>query len=279
MITSQVQKKDLIKNNQEKISGLLQSLKPEMMKCIPKHLSVDRMCRLAMTEFRKTPLLMECDPMSFISSVMLATQLGLEIGVLGMAYLVPFNNRKTGKVECQFMPGYQGFIELAYRSGKVSKISAEIVYENEYFEYERGVNERIIHKPLLRDKGKMTAVYAIAKLTNGEHIFWPMSKEDIDEVKSKAKSQNIWVSDYEAMARKTAIRRLFKFLPKSAEMQTAMVVDEHADIGIQDIRSVLREDISPKIIGDCIEYDDQEDVSKETGEIKSQADELANKLG
>src|ERR1043165_1114015 len=97
---SQSEKKNVVVSNQSRVVDLLEKMKPQLSLCLPKHLSVDRVCRIALTEFRKTPLLMECEPMSFIAAVMMASQLGLEIGILGSAYLVPFKNLKKGIVEC-----------------------------------------------------------------------------------------------------------------------------------------------------------------------------------
>lgn len=275
---SQAEKKNLIVSNQARVVDLLEKMKPQLALCLPKHMSADRVCRIALTEFRKNPLLMECEPMSFIAAVMVASQLGLEIGILGSAYLVPFRNVKKGIVECNFIPGYRGLIDLARRSGNIISISAEIVYENDFFDFEKGLNEKLAHKPVLNNRGEMIAAYAVAKLKDGGAQFVVFSKQEIDQIKSKTKSQyGPWSSEYEAMAQKTVVRRLFKWLPSSVEMQKAAVLDEHNEIGIQDIRGALQEELSPGLM---IEYlgDDKEEINKETGEIKSQADELARKL-
>lgn len=275
---SQLEKKELVASNQERVMNLLEKMKPQLALCLPKHLSVERVCRIALTEFRKTPLLMECNPTSFVAAVMVASQLGLEIGILGSAYLVPFRNTKKGIVECNLIPGYRGFIDLARRSGNIISISAEIVYENDLFDFEKGLNEKLFHKPTLTDKGSMIAAYAVAKLKDGGAQFVVMSKQEIDEVKSSAKAQyGPWVSHYQEMAQKTVVRRLFKWLPSSVEMQKAAVLDEHSQIGIQDIRGALQEELSPGVM---IEYlsEGKEEINQETGEIKSQADELAKNL-
>ena len=276
---SQAEKKSIVASNQSKTVELLEKMKPQLALCLPKHLSVDRVCRIALTEFRKTPLLTECEPMSFIAAVMMASQLGLEIGVLGQAYLVPFKNMKKGIVECNFIPGYRGLIDLARRSGNIISISAEIVYEKDVFEFEKGLNEKLVHKPVLTERGKMIAAYAVAKLKDGGAQFIIMSKQEIDDVKTKAKAQfGPWISNYEEMAKKTVVRRLFKWLPSSVEMQKAAILDEHSETGIQDIKGALNEEFPEGVL---IEHSDdfQEEINKETGEIKSQADLLAEKLG
>lgn len=276
MISDQKQKKELVKGNKATFQGLLESMKPQLALCLPKHLSVERVCRIALTEFRKTPKLMECEPMSVIAAVMVASQLGLEIGILGSAFLVPFYNSKASKMECNLIPGYRGLIDLARRSGNIVSISAEIVYENDIFDFEKGLHEKLIHKPVLTDRGDMIAAYAVAKLKDGGAQFIVMSKKEIDEVKTKAKAQyGPWITDYNAMAQKTCVRRLFKWLPSSVEMQKIAILDEHGEVGIQDITAMFKEDISgdPNLpVYEIFEHD------PETGEVKSQADTIASAL-
>jgi recombination protein RecT len=125
----------------------------------------------------------------------------------------------------------------------------------------------------------MIAAYAVAKLKDGGAQFTVMSKEETDEVKNKTKAQwGPWATSYEAMAQKTVVRRLFKWLPSSVEMQKAAILDEHSEIGIQDIKAALIYDVPQGALTEHLEYDNEE-VNKETGEIKSQADELAKNLG
>src|SRR5690606_35183329 len=121
----------------------------------------------------------------------------------------------TGKVECTFIPGYRGFLDLARRSGQIVSLVARAVHENDFFEYEFGLTENITHKPCMTDRGALIAVYAIAILKDGGHQFEVMSKSEVDEIRKQSKSQNNgpWVTHYEEMAKKTVLRRLFKWLP------------------------------------------------------------------
>jgi len=281
MSTNQNTKKDIIVQNQKQFVSLLDKMKSQLALALPAHMSADRMARIALTEFRKTPLLAECDPMSVCAAVMVAAGLGLEIGVLGQAFLVPYRNNKKGIVECQLIPGYRGFIDLARRSGQIISIAAYIVYENDTFELEYGLEDKLVHKPAMKNAGVMVAAYAVAKLVGGGHQFLVMSKEKIDEVKDKAKAQfGPWVSDYEEMAKKTVVRRLFKWLPSSVEMQKAALLDEHSDAGIQDVKSMLAEDVKNPETDMVAEFWEAtaEHIDTETGEVKSQADEMAAKL-
>ena len=226
---------------QESIQSLLKKMEPQMALCLPKHLSPSRLARIALTCLRQNPKLQQCDPTTFIASIMQAAQLGLEPGVLGQCYLIPYGN------ECQFMPGYRGLIDLARRSGNIVSIVARVVYENDLFNYEYGLQEKLEHKPALDNRGKIIAFYAVAILKDGGHQFEIMSKNEVDKIRdtySKAKNKGPWVDNYEEMAKKTLIRRLFKWLPSSPEMQKAAMLDELQEAGIQNIKASLSEEMN-----------------------------------
>ena len=205
-----------------KVMSLLEKMKPQMALALPKHMNADRIARIALTEFRKNPQLQQCDEASFAAAIMLSAQLGLEVGSLGHAYLIPF------KSECTFMLGYRGMVELARRSGQIVSLSAHVVYENDKFEYSYGLEDKLIHNPCLGEPGKMIAAYAVAKLKDGGHQFEVMSKAEVDKIRdtSRAKGSIPWTQHYNEMAKKTVIRRLFKYLPVSIEMQRAIAYDD-----------------------------------------------------
>lgn len=281
-MSNQTDKRELIKSNQATVSSLLERLKPQMKMALPAHMTADRMVRIALTELRKSPKLSECEPMSFVASVMLCAQLGLEVGVLGQAFLVPFRNNKTGTTDCQFILGYKGMIDLARRSGEIISIAAHCVYSNDAFTYSYGLNESLEHKPTTNERGTFVAVYAVAKLKGGGHQFEVMSKIDVNFIRSKSKSSSSgpWVTDYDEMARKTAIRKLFKYLPASVEMQQAVSYEEQAETHGKDAAAILAEDSD--VFGDFF------DVAERVGSSAtatmtvaapiSQADSLAEGL-
>lgn len=250
-------KQELVSANQKTVMGLLEQMKGEIARALPKHLTPDRMARIAMTELRKTPKLQECEPMSFIAAIMQASQLGLEPGILGSCYLIPFYNSRTGKTECQFMPGYRGYLDLARRSGQITSLVARAVYENDEFTYEFGLKENIIHKPNMSNRGQIVAVYAVALLKDGGHQFDVMSKSEIDNIRnsfSKSKDGNAWENSYEEMAKKTVVRRLFKWLPCSVEIQKAVSLDEQQELGIQNIKAAASEEFDIDFIdGETVE--------------------------
>lgn len=263
-------KQSLMLANQKSVAGLLEQMKGEIARCLPKHLTPERMARIAMTELRKTPKLQECDPMSFIAAIMQASQLGLEPGILGSCYLIPFWNSKLNKTECTFMPGYRGFLDLARRSGQIVSLVARAVYSNDQFSYEFGLEEKLIHKPDMHDRGDLVAVYAVAILKDGGHQFDVMSRKDVDLIRAQSKSKDSgpWVTHYEEMAKKTVLRKLFKWLPCSVEMQKAVSLDELQEAGIQNIKASASEEFDIDFIDEAGETP--------TGTVKSER--LLNKL-
>lgn len=215
------------------------AMKAQLNAALPKHMTPDRMLRLATTEMRNNPALERCSPASFVGAIVMTSQLGLEPGSgLGHAYLIPFGQ------QCQLIIGYKGMIELARRSGQVVSIAAHCVYEGDHFHYEFGLNETLEHAPTnYKDRGNITHVYAVAKLVGGGHQFEVLSLEEVQAIRDASpgakKKDSPWHTHFEEMAKKTAIRRLFKYLPVSVEIQRAVAVDEAADAGRQDLGSVI----------------------------------------
>lgn len=200
---------------------------------LPRHMTPERMCRVALNTIRRTPQLLECAPETMVAAIVEASSLGLEIDSRGQAYLVPFFNSKTGRKEVQLIPGYKGLADLAYRSGRVDSIFAEVVCENDKFRFSLGLNPTLEHTPSLEDRGKLIAVYAVARMKESAPQFVVMGKGDIEKIKKASKASTGPWRDWEAeMWKKTAIRRLCKMLPLSPEMQRAVSLDEASEAGI-----------------------------------------------
>lgn len=208
---------------------LSDQFKKQLALAVPKHLNADRMARIAATEVRKNKALLNTEPTSFLGSVMQAAQLGLEPGsALGQAYLVPYGN------QCQLIIGYKGMIDLARRSGQVLSLNAYAVREGDDFNFQLGLKPDIHHVPRLeadRIKKPITYVYAVATLKGGGYQFEVMSRAEVEAVKAKAKSKNIWTNYFEEMAKKTVIRRLFKYLPVSIEALEITNADAKREAG------------------------------------------------
>jgi recombination protein RecT len=258
----------------DKVRGLLEKMMPQIERALPKHLTPERMTRIALTELRKIPKLLQCNPESFCGAIMACSQLGLEPGnSLGQIYLIPY-----GK-EVQIILGYKGMIELARRSGQIVSLSAHEVFENDTFEFEYGLEEKLKHVPNLEDRGKLIAVYAVSKFVGGGHQIEVMSKQDVDKIRGRSKSGNSgpWATDYNEMAKKTVLRKQFKYLPISIEkIHMVNELEEGADMGNQNMKSVFQQASGEEYE---IDYETGEIIEEESqGEEMGQADSLADKL-
>lgn len=234
---------------EDPVASMLEKMKPQMALALPKHINAERMARIVLTEIRRVPKLADCGRDSLLGAVMTCSQLGLEPGNgLGHAYLLPFDKRgkvngqwQTLGTDCQLIIGYRGMIDLARRSGQIVSLSARSVFEGDRFSYRYGLDETIDHVPGEGARGELTHVYAVAKLKDGGVQFEVMTRADVEKVRagSKAKDNGPWVTHFEEMAKKTAIRRLFKYLPVSIEMQRAVTLDEQADAGVAQDHNVI----------------------------------------
>lgn len=215
-------------------------IKQQMQLALPRHVTAERLARVALTEVRKNPALARCDQTSFLGALMTCAQLGLEPGgPLGHAYLIPFENRKAGRTEVQFIVGYRGMIDLARRSGQIVSIEARAVYEGDTFEVTLGLDSNLRHvpdfdNPARTQPEKLRFVYSVAKLKDGGVQFEVMSRREVEAVRaqSRAGSSGPWVTHFEQMALKTVVRRLFKWLPISVELAAAIEADERAEMGL-----------------------------------------------
>ena len=200
----------------------------------------DRMVKLVLAAASREPKLAECTPLSILRALMQAAELGLEVcSGKNEAYLVPRWNSKAKKLEATFLPGYQGLIRLACESGLVRNVEARIVHAKDFFEVEQGTAPVIRHRPSFeKDRGDIVAVYAVAFLPDGGSQFEVMAKYEVDEIRDRSKDKadfSPWKSDYAEMARKTAVRRLAKYLPKTAAFAKALEVQAKAEAGEYDL--------------------------------------------
>lgn len=229
--------------SEAQLSTMLQSMAPQIAKAVPRHMNPDRMLRVALTALRTTRNLGLCSVPSFLASVMSLAQLGLEPNTpLGYAYLIP--RKKTDPrtraligYDCTVMIGYQGMIDLAIRSGMVTSVYAHEVRDGDVFDYDYGTEKFIKHKPSMtgRSKARITHFYAVAKIKDGDPQMEVLSIEDIEarRARSSARDDGPWVTDYVAMGRKTAVRAIYPWIPKSAEMTKAIVLEDAGERGVQ----------------------------------------------
>ncbi|SFI76485.1 recombinase RecT [Nitrosomonas sp. Nm34] len=211
------------------LSKFLADRMGQIKSVVASNLTPEKMCRVALNELRNNEYLAKLaiqNPASFVNAIVQASHLGLEIGgVLGQAYLVPYKN------EIKMIPGYRGLISMARRSGEISSINAEIVYENDEFDLELGIQTKVKHKPKLNgDRGKPMIAYMVAHFkSGGSHFEW-MTIDEVMKIKNRSASvksgrSSPWDTDESEMIKKTVIRRGWKYLPMSIEMQQAAIVD------------------------------------------------------
>lgn len=224
------------KTNEMTMKDWINKSMNQVSKALPSTITPERFIRMATTAVTLNPDLGRCTPASFIGAMLTAAQLGLEPNTpLGQAYLIPYNNRNTGNKEAQFQLGYRGMIELAHRSGEFKSIEAHVVYENDEFEYELGLEPKLRHKPAMSNRGKPVWVYAVYKLQSGGYGFEVMSKEDIEAHRNKySKARNSpWVTSWESMAKKTVIKQALKYAPLKSEF-VRQTTNEDVTLNFQD---------------------------------------------
>ena len=269
------------------IFDVIEAGKEQFAAALPKHLSSERFTRIAITCVRQNPKLAECSVPSLLGSLMTVAQLGLEPGVLGQCYLIPFKNTKLGTTECQLQLGYKGMIELLRRTGQLSDIYAYPVYSNDEFTIEYGLERKLTHKPAFNNpqgRGLIVGFYSVAILKDGTRAFEYMTSEEVkahEEKYRKGKFKNdIWVKNYEEMAMKTVTKKMLKWLPISVEM----IENLRKDNGTFEINKETKEVVQAETTEMNV-FEDAEVVDQETGEIikeenvaeenKSTADEIA----
>lgn len=254
------------------LAGFIEGMKGEIARALPRHMNPDRMARVALTCVRTTRNLDKATTASFGGALMTCAQLGLEPGPTGEAYLLPFRSTHLSKkagtdvYEVQLVIGYQGMVKLFWQSPLAKSLDAQAVHENDFFDYEYGLNPRLEHKPTLNDRGRVIAYYAVATLTNGGAAFVVMSPFDVEEIRkrSKAKDDGPWSTDYVPMAKKTCLRQLYKLLPKSAELAQALVHDG----GVRTDISLDAIDLTPSYIeGEVVA--DESDAPAMAGEFEA----------
>jgi recombination protein RecT len=216
---------------------MLENFKSQIAAALPKHLNPDRMARIALTEFRKNPELGRCDPRTIFASIIIAAQLGLEPGVMGQAYLVPF------KGVCTLIPGWQGYVDLVARAGRAS-VWTDDVHQGDRFLYTKGSSPSITHEPgdQADDTSPFTHVYAVGRIRGAE---WPVIEvQSRNKVLNHLHQYNKQGQKHYALAnennltmygRKVALLQVIKYMPKSVELQLAANLDYAADAGTQTI--------------------------------------------
>ena len=211
-----------------------------------------KMKGIVLSTFTRTPSLWECDPVTIARAVVEASQAGLmPTGSLGGAYLVPFYNSKTGRKEAQLIIGYTGMVQLARRSGEVTRCEARVVRQADEFDFGYGLDPYLNHIPALglpEDAANpMTHAYAVAHFKSGERQFDVMSAAEILAIKARSKSKDHdgnptgpWVTDEAEMWKKTVLRRASKLMPLTIEAQRVLDAEESIETTPRNVTPAVR---------------------------------------
>lgn len=241
------------------LSNFMDKLKPQMALALPKHLTADRMTRLALTAFSTSEALQRCTTKSIAASIMTAGQLGLEPGVNGAGFLVPYGTT------CTFVPGWKGLVDLVSRSGRGTVFTGVIFKDQEYTFIDGAKRDLIIHNETdLDDPEDITHAYAIGWVKDATMPIielWRVSK--LKKHRDKYNKQGVKhysFSDWEMYCRKIPLLQVIKYMPCSIEVANAVALSEAADRG----RGATIEG------GFVVEEDAPEGVDKQTGEITHQ---------
>ncbi len=237
-----------------------QKLTADMIPYLPANIDADRFQAFSLAVLRD-PALAECSEKSKLLALVDCAKLGLYPDKnLGHVWLVPFNNNvgtyRDPKWEKQvtLIPGYQGYIELARRSGVVRSVHTDIVHEEDTFRvWTDDGGRHILHEPdpfaLLGERGKPVGVYCIATMADGSRQIETMSYTAVLAIKarSKASKSGPWVTDEDMMARKTVVRRARKYWPQSPELAQFGAMDDKLD-GVVDAASPpARNTVKPSV--------------------------------
>lgn len=231
-------KLDLHKPNDRRawLEGLAQE---KLASLLPRHVPQETFVRVVLAEFARSPKLSDCTPLSLSLSLLTAAQFGLvPSGPMGHAYLIPRWSSKLKAQECTLLIGYKGLCQLVRNSGDVSTLHAECVYVGDEFDVRGGTDPQIVHKPDVRgDKSnsKIVASYATARMKDGSVAFAWCSIGEIEARRQRGASgqdkSTPWDTDYAAMARKSALRKLLTggTVPLSSEIATLLHAEDERE--------------------------------------------------
>ena len=262
-----------VANSEKKImQTYIKSMEGEIKKALPSVITPERFTRMVLSAISTNQALGSCTPSSFLGAMMSAAQLGLEPNTpLGQAYILPYKNK--GVLEAQFQLGYKGLIDLAYRSGEVELVQAHIVYENDKFECEYGLEPKLTHVPADSNRGAAIKVYAMFKTKSGGYGFEVMSMDDVREhakkySKSYSSSFSPWSTNFEEMAKKTVLKKCLKYAPLKSDFVKGVVQDGA-------IKNEISDDMYevPNVVVDDADYTIVDD---DTGEVTESGDTDVN---
>ena len=248
------------------MQAYIKSMEGEIKKALPSVMTPERFTRMVLSAISVNPKLASCTPSSFLGAMMSAAQMGLEPNTsLGQAWILPYMNK--GVLEAQFQIGYKGLIDLAYRSGEVEVIQAHVVYGNDEFECNYGLEPTLRHVPAAKDRGEPIKVYAMFKTKSGGFGFEVMSMDDVRSHAAKySKAYNTsfspWKTSFEEMAKKTVLKSCLKYAPLKSDFVRGIAQDET-------IKSTLSDDMY-EVQDNTVFEAEYTEVNTDTGEVSEE---------
>ena len=201
-------------------------LQDQVAKALPNADDASRFMRCVITACNKNPKLWDCTPASVASVILQAAQWGL-MPDGHHAHLIPYGKDATLQFD------YKGILALVMRSGEVAHIHADIVCQNDKYRFNLGkVEEHVVD--LSKDRGEAYAVYAMVRFKDGETAAIQMSKAEVEAIRkaSRSGSSGPWATYPMEMWKKTAFKRLAKWLPRlPRDVQEAIHKDNEAEYG------------------------------------------------
>lgn len=247
----------------DRFKAELELRKAMLAPMLPQRVPFDRFVSGVCTAVAFNPKLMDADRASLFRAAATAAELGLSLNpAMGECDILPVWNNKLGKNEAQCRPRVKGMMKLARNSGEIAKIYAHVAYENDKFEWELGLNKRLVHVPRRDQRGEMAYAYCVWKTTDGEEDFEVMSRQEIYKIRGRSSSKNKngevtgpWITDEEEMWRKTVVKRATKYMPLSAEalVKAAKVDNIHEGGGGYEIDAGEIVDVDAGAFGDAID--------------------------
>lgn len=230
--------KEIIQNFKAQLSAYEKQILPDLLE---QHgISPAQFVQIVLSEVKKNEKLLQAfseNPASLFASILAGAEIGLMPSeMIGEFFLIPrsikqSNGQYKQTVCCQI--GYKGLVNILMRSGEITRIHTEVVYDGDTFDYLLGLEPNINHKPnfeIERTAKNIKFAYAVAKNKNGEYQFAVLTRTEIEAIKNMQKYPNeLYFNDTKGnnrwMERKAALIQLCKLLPKDYYSKKAIGLD------------------------------------------------------
>lgn len=263
------------------IEQWLNSNPPEVVTYLGEKREVEILKECLWDACRRNPKLLECTIQSIKMCIMASARMMLYPGFMGDCAYIPFYNSDKKVTEAVFVPMYKGLNRLAFQSGYVKSISCEVVYSKDYFEYVLGSEVYLQHKRYLADDpGDIILAYACIKTKSDDVQIKVMPMRELLAVKKKAKGSahplSTWNTDFDAMCRKTVLKRALNLVPLSPDLARALIEDDENEIESYQKPAIdVTENVTPVTAPPKIEHKENVVPNFETKETETVVNDQA----